>query len=111
MFLPREELTSGDFHALKKLMAAKSKGKVQIAVTAVDIEKQIINGKYVPEAGKGKPDVAELLTEEAAGVALNGTIVAVQEYGLTVELVDYGVQGLVPIEKVPDAANKLEKYP
>lgn len=100
VFLPRSKITRGTYERLKSLLHTKSEETVRVEIIAIS-KNGTLSGKYRLPAGIQLQDANMLGSNEWGGRQLNGTVVAAHDYGLFVELNDFGVEGQVPPAAIP----------
>ena len=105
VLLPRSVLSRVSYDKLKKLADSKSKDLVKVQLIEVNATNQTLTGKYISPNYQDRADVSSLADKDLSGKVLKATVVGAHDFGIFVELDDYGVQGLVPSSKLSSKMN------
>jgi predicted RNA-binding protein with RPS1 domain len=104
--LPRSLLSRGSYEKLKNLANAKSVDPIKIELTGVSTEDNTISAKYIPANFKERADINSLEGKDLSSASYSGTVISAHDFGVFVELDEFGVEGLVPASKLPKGTDK-----
>lgn len=106
VLLPKSLLSRMNFEKLKAMADSKSKETIRIEIVDVSSEKKTLSGKYLSKNFKNRPDLSTLSKADLSSKYFNGTVISSHDFGMFVELDDYGVEGLVPASRLPEKLPK-----
>jgi ribosomal protein S1 len=109
VLLPRSLLSRGNYEKLKQLSDSKSKETVKIEIVGVSAENQTLSGKYIPAGYKVRPDLSTLSDKDVQSRFFNATVVSAHDFGVFAELDEFGVEGLIPVSKLPGNGGSVQK--
>lgn len=107
VLLPRSVLTKTQYEKLKRMVDVKSKDTVKVQLISVSEQNKTLSARYL----SGTQDISALSDKDVGSKTFPATVVGVHDFGIFVELPDFGVEGLVPSSKVPKKADMKSAYP
>eukprot|EP00599_Poterioochromonas_sp_BG-1_P012654 CAMPEP_0173165564 /NCGR_PEP_ID=MMETSP1105-20130129/21466_1 /TAXON_ID=2985 /ORGANISM="Ochromonas sp., Strain BG-1" /LENGTH=615 /DNA_ID=CAMNT_0014086585 /DNA_START=209 /DNA_END=2056 /DNA_ORIENTATION=+ len=114
VLLPKSKLGGKQYDQLKTMLDNKSTETIKISLTDISQESGKIAGIVLQEKGSLQGDDSlwsDLQGKEIIGKSYNTTVISVHNFGLFVKVEEYGVQGLVPLSKLPVKNNLKDVYP
>eukprot|EP01038_Epipyxis_sp_PR26KG_P012900 gene12900-17284_t len=99
VLLPRSLLSRINYDKLKSLAESNSTETIKLELVGVSAENQTLSGKYISANYKNRPDISIMKDVDVAKV-LDGAVVSAHDFGIFVELTEYGVEGLVPASRL-----------
>jgi len=106
ILLPRSVLTRGNFEKLTNMATTKSAQQVEVELIGVSALNQTLSARYVPANAAELKDISTLAGTDFKGTQYPGTVVSVHDFGVFVELDQFGVEGLVPQSMLPRGESK-----
>ena len=97
--IPRSTMTRGSYEKLKGLV--KTESKVAVELIGVNAENQTISAKYIPANFHERADISTLEGQDLSAKFYEAVVVSTHDFGVFVELEQFGVEGLCPASKLP----------
>jgi predicted RNA-binding protein with RPS1 domain len=104
VLLPRSVL-GNSYEKLRKMIDDKSEEKVRVEIMSVSAANRTLSGKYVGNY-KARPDLSSLNAKELETKQFVATVVSAHDFGVFAEIDELGVEGLIPISKLPEGSSK-----
>jgi ribosomal protein S1 len=106
VLLPKSVLSKSTYDKLKSSVEKKANETVRIELIGVSAENKTLSGKYIPLNFKNRPDISLLEGKDLSSRFFNATVVSSHDFGIFVEIHEFGVEGLVPASKLPSVLPK-----
>jgi predicted RNA-binding protein with RPS1 domain len=109
VLLPRSMLSKGSYEKLKSMAENKVDEAIKLQLTTVSAENRTLSGKYIPANYKDRADISNLDGKDLNSKTFKATVISAHDFGIFAELVDYGVEGLVPASKLPTMSGSIQE--
>lgn len=109
VLLPRSLLSKGSYEKLKTMVENKVDEAIKLQLTTVSAENKTLSGKYIPSNYVERADISTLDGKDLNSKKFKGSVISAHDFGVFVELEEFGVEGLVPASKLPGMSASIQE--